>query len=154
MERDESDETTVIVIPDEVETDDAPDVENNTVVIVADSDDDNGMPDNESMPVDYVERIVNLERDVGELREHVFEAQMTADVAEIVADDALANTEALAATDAAIIDATDEAIVESLEDAEVERADDGELEILPADDEPVSAKVHPMFRSFKDWRNG
>jgi len=96
--------------------------------------------------IDQAERIARLEAEIATLRGEVYDAQLTAEVAQYTADDALRQ-------DQEIVEAVDDAIVETIEGVEIEDVDgDGDDEIITDEIAPVSARVHPLFRSFKDWR--
>lgn len=115
-------------------------------------------PEEGPSTAELIERIVNLERDVAELRAEVWgaaeDASEALDVAEValaVADVAEADAEAgEGATDEAIDDAIEE-LSEEIEEAPIEKGEDGEehLELDPIT--PSSAKVHPLFRPASDW---
>lgn len=147
-----TDETPEVVIADEVN--EAPDevtVEGDTTVIVETPAEETGSDAVEAVAVetnlDHEQRLTRLEMQYEELRSNIWEVE--GKVAAVQLD-----AEILAETDEAIIEATDEAIVETVEGAEIEEGGFGEEDEITTDAiEPVSSKVHPMFRSFADWRN-
>lgn len=130
-----------------------------TVVVVEDS------PDAPvEVVIDHAERLAVLERENEELRAQIAEAQFTADMAESTAevaiDVAIDAAEESAEADEEIIDAVDET-VDDLEDEINDELDsddsllgNGDSDEEPIDVAPASARVHPFFRSFQDWRNG
>lgn len=102
----------------------------------------------------FTERFVRLEARVDDIQDQLYgkaDFQAVEAIAEGAADDAL--EEALA-VDEEIVAATDDAIVETVEGAEIDDIDDdGDDEIITDEIAPLSAKVHPLFRSRQDWKN-
>ena len=140
----------VIVVDTDSEVDDTPTVEvGDTTVIVEET------PETPGVELDpFTERFTKLEARVDALENKSYSTPDFADV-EAIADSAaeMALDTALA-VDEEIVAATDEAIVESIEDAEIEDVDDdGEDELTVDEIAPVSARVHPLFRSRADWMN-
>lgn len=147
------DDAAPVVVADEI--DNAPDevtVEGDTTVVVETPSDVAASGDAVDAVVidnalDTAERLARIETRLDAVESTAFFAQIDAEIA-------LDATEALAEADAEIIEATDEAIVETIEDAEIEDVDkDGEDEIVVDEIAPVSSRVHPMFRSWADWKN-
>jgi hypothetical protein len=142
----------VVVTPTE---DDTPDVEtgDTTVIVETPTESPTESPTPETIGNDpLTERLVNLERDVAEIREAVFTAQLAADTADRRAERALEETEQLAENDEHVLDAVDETVEAGIESAEIVEGDDGE-EVLEVDEDmpPASARVHPLFRPARDW---
>ena len=99
----------------------------------------------------FTERFVRLEARLEAIELGQYNKADYEDVIAIV-DDAVEETlDAALESDDEIVAATDDAIVESIEDASIEENDDGEESLEVADETPLSGKVHPMFRSRKDW---
>lgn len=148
----EDDETPEAIVTDEVN--EAPDevtIEGDTTVIVETPAEETGGDAVEAVTIetnlDHEQRITRLESEIVSLYSEI--GSIRGEVAEVQLD-----AEILAETDDAIIEATDEAIVETVEGAEIEEGGFGEEDEITTDAiEPVSSKVHPMFRSFADWRN-
>lgn len=148
----------VIVIPTEV--DDAPDIDagDTTVIIETPDEPDDGDAD-DAVSDDILVRFGRIEAIVEDLAARFPATEATADLALEVAvdaeDTAIDAAEAGAEADAEIVEAVDEAIVETVEGAEVEESDErGEPDTVSTDAiAPVSARVHPMFRSLADWKN-
>jgi hypothetical protein len=157
VETPDDDHTETVVVNVDAEPDDAGD----TIVVVPPTD------DTESSPVDGVVvataldhegRLAALEAENAELRERLAHTEVTADYAEVIAESAL--EEAYAAEEETeeeiedLAEATDETIDEVVD--EVNDGKDGDDEEIIPDDEitPVSARVHPLFRSFSDWKSG
>lgn len=104
--------------------------------------------------LDDRERLVNLERDVMELRGQLWDAEGNAAWALSLAESNMEQIDELAENDAAIVDAVDAAdadIIDAVEDAEIDGDEDTDIEV--SDIEPVSARIHPLFRPLKGWRD-
>lgn len=98
-----------------------------------------------SETIDQAERIAALEADNARLYGEILAVSAQADEATALAESAVESQEA----DAEVINEN----FQELDNAEIADTDgDGDEEIV-ADIQPVTAKTHPLFRSFKDWRN-
>lgn len=150
-------EAVVVVMPD---ADDTPDAEGgDATVIIADSDDSTAESiadaiedgNDEQNDRDILERVVNLERDVSDLRSQLWDAEGNAAFARALAEQALEETEDLAVNDEEILTAVDEADAEIIENVEnAEDDEDGEgLDVDPI--EPASAKTHILFRPAREF---
>jgi len=124
-----------------------------SVIIVGASEDSTPEPEvvlippvSVELPSEWVERIVNLERDVMDMRATLFDAEGNANYALAIAKDLQEDVEELAEQDEAIVEAVDEAIDEVEADLE-----EVEPEAETEDNAPASAKVHPLFRPAKEW---
>lgn len=147
----------VVITIDPEETSETPVVEDNSMVIVEESSDSTDAVDAVVIDhaIDTAERLAFLEAENARLAAELQNVSFQADNAEFLAEVALDETANLAAADEEIIDATDEAIVESIEGAEIEEGGFGEEDEIVTDEiAPVSARVHPIFRSFSDWKAG
>lgn len=123
-------DTTVIVETPPAEDDDAVDA----VVIATE--------------LDVVQRLTALETRMSAVEAQAAVASIDAEIALDIANDAIDASEE-------IVEATDDAIVETIEGAEIEDTDnDGDDEIVVDEIAPVSSRIHPLFRSFKDWKAG
>lgn len=143
MEPDEND--TVVIVEDNA-SEETPVIDSGDNVVIIDS----TPASTEEVGADpLTERLVNLERDVQEIRSKLWDAEGNAQYALYVAEQAAEDIEELAEQDEEIVEAVDEAIVESIEEATDEDGKDAELEV--EDDAPTSAKVHPLFRPASDW---
>lgn len=145
----ENDNVTVVTVDDEPEVVE-PEQPDPTVVVI---ETDNDIPIEPL--IDHAERIALLERENEELRLQIQNADAKAFVAQVTADDALDVAldvaEESAETDAEIIEAVDETVEDIVD--EVNEDDGGILsEDEPIDVAPASARVHPIFRPWSDWR--
>lgn len=150
-------ESVVVIVPD---ADDTPAAEGgDATIIVADTDDSpaediaDAIEDvnDENNDRDILERVVNLERDVSDLRSQLWDAEGNAMFARAIAEQALEETEALAVNDEEILTAVDEADAEIIDNVEnAEDAEDGDgLDVDPI--EPASAKTHILFRPAREF---
>jgi hypothetical protein len=141
-------DTVIVVEADEPEVvEDAGD----DVTVIVDSSDE---PESDAVDAVVVEQTIDNAVTLATLAAKVSEVEQIAYRALAAAEDALANNEVLADTDEAIIAATDEAIVETVDNAEVVDGEHGEPDQIETDEiAPVSAKVHPLFRTRADWMN-
>jgi hypothetical protein len=148
-----ADDAPDVVIADElVEAPDEVTNEGDTVVVVVET----AEPDSDNNAVEAVAVETNLDHEsrITALEMRMNEVESQAAIAAIDAEIALDATENLAEADEAIIEAADDAIVETVENAEIEEGGIGEDDEITTDAiEPVSARVHPMFRSWSEWRN-
>lgn len=115
-------------------------------VVIVEPDDS---PKTDDLEISNLERIVNLERDIAELRSQLWDAEGKAAWAQIVAEQAAEDIEQLAEQDEEIVEAIDE-VTDELED-DLESLEE---EVETEDNEPASAKVHPLFRPASDWFGG
>lgn len=143
--------TTVIVneapevdTPETVVVEAAPESEAVEAVVVAET-------------IDQAERIATLEAEVERLQGELASTAVTAEIAESTAETAIeiaidAEETAVEETEelAEEVDDNFDAVVEEVNDGK----DNGEEDIIPEDAiEPTSAKRHPLFRTWAEWRN-
>ncbi|WGH21153.1 hypothetical protein SEA_BEE17_11 [Microbacterium phage Bee17] len=148
-------DTVVIVEGDTVEANETPDppVETGDNVVIVEESNDAPV----EVVIDHAERIAILEAELTALRGETFEASMTADDALSVA---LEVAEDSAEADEAIVQAVDETVEDIEEQVNDELVEDSGILSDPDDSEPVidvaptSARVHPLFRSFSQWKEG
>ena len=134
----------------------APEEDGATVVVVEDSSD---TPT--EVVIDHAERIAILERENEELRMRVSDAQFSADLAQeaanVAIDVAVETAEVAEESDAEVLEAVDETVDDLEDEINDELTDDsllGEDEEPPIDVAPASARKHPLFRSWSEWREG
>lgn len=152
-------ETPEVVIEIEADPETPEPVEDNTTVIVADAPASSDAVEAVTVAaaIDQAGRIAELEAELNTLRSEVYVAQDTAATAEFLAEVALDEAAELAVADEEIIEATDEAIIETVEGAEIDEGNpltDEDDEITTDEIAPVSARVHPLFRTLDDWKGG
>lgn len=102
--------------------------------------------------IDQAERIARLEAENEELRAAVSHATFTAEIAENTAEFALEVADNAEEADEEILEAVDETLDEVIDEVN-DGKDSDEDEIIPDDIAPASSRVHPLFRSFSDWKN-
>jgi len=136
----------------EIDTEsDTPDVDAGDTVVIVDTTDD-GESDDDAVDAVVIATELDIVERVTRLEERVMTIDQTAWEAKFAAENAMDAVDELAEVDEEIIDAVDENF-EALEDAEIDDVDDDGEDELVVDSEPVSQKVHPLFRSRADWGN-
>jgi len=146
----DDEETPVEVIAgDQVEAPEEVTIEGDTTVVVENPPEDGASSD--AVEAVVIDNAIETAGELAELRATV-EAQ-AARIAELEVRDVVqdAEIEALAERDVDIVEATDDAIVETVENAEVEEGGFGEEDEIQTDEtEPVSHRVHWMFRPARE----
>ncbi|QWY84663.1 hypothetical protein SEA_BADULIA_10 [Microbacterium phage Badulia] len=148
-------DTVVIVEGDTVEANETPDppVETGDNVVIVEESNDAPV----EVVIDHAERIATLEAELEQLRGETWQAQGTADAAMIVAESVGEQSQE---TDEAIVAAVDETVEDIEEQVNDELVEDSGILSDPDDSEPVidvaptSARVHPLFRSLSQWKEG